>query len=112
MNDVQVGSPEQWKAFAKRNKGFVGALEILLSAFDTIFDRQLDEEAELVDRIVFAAGHMAVDDFMEILLLCANAEAHGAEKVLRPMFERVVTMKYLRDHPESSPFLVETLRDS
>ena len=37
---------------------------------------------------------------MEIFLLCGNAEAYGAEKVLRPMFERVVTMKYLRAHPD------------
>ena len=37
---------------------------------------------------------------MEILLLCANGYGIGAQKLLRGMYERAVTARYLRDHPE------------
>lgn len=39
-------------------------------------------------------------EFNEVLLLCSNRYGIGALKILRPLYERVVTLKYLSEHPE------------
>ncbi len=39
---------------------------------------------------------------MEILLLCGNGYGVGAMKILRGMYERLVTGRYLDAHPEET----------
>jgi hypothetical protein len=98
-NDFSIGWPEQAAAFKKRNQLFVDRLERLRETFDTILNREFTTEAR-IDSLVFIAGYMSVDDFMEILVMCGNGEAYGAVKLLRSMFERVVTLAYLQQHPD------------
>jgi hypothetical protein len=43
-----------------------------------------------------------VEDFLEILLLCGNGYGIGALKLLRPMFERVVTLCYIQENPNEA----------
>jgi hypothetical protein len=45
-------------------------------------------------------GRHVPEDFNEIFLLAANGYGVGALKLLRPMYERVVTMMYLIRNPE------------
>jgi hypothetical protein len=54
----------------------------------------------LLDKAVFFAGHRIADDFIEIVVLAGNGEGRGAQKLLRPMFEQLVTVKYLIKHPD------------
>ena len=44
---------------------------------------------------------------MEILLLCGNGYGVAALKVLRGMYERVVTSRYLHLHPEETESFLE-----
>lgn len=101
MNDMQIrfGFPDQWRAFAERNPVFLERFDRLRALLDTTFNRKWSS-AEPIERFIFTAGRLTVDDWLEVLLLCGNGEAYGAQKVLRPMFERVVTLKYLHAHPE------------
>src|SRR5439155_17641975 len=48
---------------------------------------------------IFTYGKLCVEDFFEILLLCANGYGYGAEKLVRSLYERAVTLRYLHDHP-------------
>lgn len=41
-----------------------------------------------------------MEDFNEVLLLCGNGYGIGAEKLIRGMYERAVTLVYLHQHPE------------
>jgi hypothetical protein len=97
--EVTIGNPQVWPEFGTRNALFVERLDRLRLVFRKAFGRMLSA-ADAIDKFIFMAGHMAVDDFLEILLLAANAETYGAMKVLRPMFERVVTLLYLKEHPD------------
>lgn len=96
---LTVGLPDEWHAFADRNRQFFDRFDNTREVLNALFDREWSSE-EPVDRVVFAAGYLAVDDFLEILLVCGNGEAPAAQKLLRPMFERVVTLQYLAKHPE------------
>ncbi|HYR38112.1 MAG TPA: DUF5677 domain-containing protein [Methylomirabilota bacterium] len=47
-------------------------------------------------------GRHVPEDFSEILLLSGNGYGIGAFKLLRGLYERVVTMTYLLQHPEKA----------
>lgn len=96
---LTIGLPDQWKAFGERNREFFDRLDNLRRVWDAVFNREWSSEYP-IDRLVFAAGFLTVDDFLELLLVCGNSEATAAQKLLRPMFERVVTLAYLAKHPE------------
>ena len=99
VGDALLGSPKQWKDFVARNAGLVGKLGELNKAFETLLNRRWRSSGAL-DEFIFISGHQAVDDFIEIFVLCGNAEGLGAFKLLRPLFERVVTTRFLDEHPE------------
>ncbi|ODS55803.1 MAG: hypothetical protein ABS36_09455 [Acidobacteria bacterium SCN 69-37] len=96
---LTVGNPDQWRAFGERNRAFFERLDNLTGTFRLVFTRDWASDKP-IDHVVFSAGFLAIDDFLELLLVCGNAEAAAAQKLLRPMFERLVTLKYLAAHPE------------
>jgi hypothetical protein len=53
------------------------------------------EDKWLADRVVFYLGRVAADDFSELLILSGNGYGIGALKVLRGMYERVVTAAFI-----------------
>lgn len=53
----------------------------------------------MADRIVFYMGRIAADDFSELLTLAANGYGFGALKILRSMYEHVVTAAFIAKNP-------------
>lgn len=97
---ARFGTPSEWDAFAARHGRFLERLDRVREALNNTFIRVL-EDAARNDVLLFFIGRQSVDDFFEILLMCGNAEGYAAQKLLRTMFERVVLLKYLAQHPES-----------
>ena len=63
------------------------------------------ENKVMADRIVFGLGRVIVDDFGEILTLAGNGRGVGANKILRGMYESLVTAAYIAKNPlEARPF--------
>jgi hypothetical protein len=63
------------------------------------------EDKVMADRVVFGLGRVIVDDFGEILTLAGNGRGVGAYKILRGMYESVVTAAYIAKNPsEARPF--------
>ncbi|MGH9328629.1 MAG: DUF5677 domain-containing protein [Terriglobia bacterium] len=93
------GRPDEWDQFAKRHGLFLERFPNLKAAFDTAFLRRGKIDRS-VDSVVFFLGRLCVEDFMEVLLLCANGYGIGGMKILRGMYERAVTAAYLHNHPE------------
>jgi hypothetical protein len=92
------GFPEEWDAFIERHPGFPLVLEHLKKALEIAFIREFTT-AEPLDRVVFQLGNVCRQDFFEILLLAGNGYGLGALKLLRGMFERAITARYLASHP-------------
>lgn len=93
------GRPDEWDQFAKRHGLFLERFPNLKIALDKAFLRQAESDKS-VDKVVFFLGRLCVEDFMEVLLLCANGYGIGGMKILRGMYERAVTAAYLHNHPE------------
>jgi hypothetical protein len=96
---VIFGVPAEWRAFHERHPEWEEVQPRLKKALEHAFIRQVavDEKGR---HVIFALGRLAVEDFAEILLLCGNGYGVGGLKILRGMYERVVTALYLARHPE------------
>lgn len=97
--------PNEGEKFKQRNEVFFRfwpRLEVLLNrAFARRFEvKNVEEE------VVFGLGRIAVEDFLELLLLAGNGYGFGALKLLRSCYELTITCGYLSKHPEMvRPFL-------
>lgn len=100
-NVIQFGLPDEWIEFAKAHKLFLERFPNLKDSLNIAFVRQ-GVISDPVDRMVFFSGRLCAEDFMEVLLLCGNGYGVGALKILRGMYERCVTARYLHLHPEET----------
>lgn len=66
------------------------------------------EDRYKADLSSFVLARTAIDDFSEMLVLASNGFGLGAFKILRGMYERVVTSEYVALYPEVSRALVDS----
>jgi hypothetical protein len=97
-NRFICGFEEEWKDFRTRNSVFFERLPNLIEALTTAFFLPTNF-ADRDDMFLFTYGRVCVEDFFEILLLCCNGYGYGAERLIRGLYERAVTLHYLHDHP-------------
>lgn len=102
---LRAGNPDRWQQFAEGHHQFLLRMPNLVELSNRTFNREW-ATAEPLDRIVFTFGVMCWEDFEEILMLGANGYGFGCLKILRGMYERLVTASYLHRHPsEADRFL-------
>jgi uncharacterized protein DUF5677 len=95
---IEYGYREEWTAFATRHAEFTRRFVNIAKAVDTAFQR-IHQTSTLMERAVYFLGRLAAEEFMEILLLCGNGYGIGAQKLVRGMYERAVTARYLYKYP-------------
>ena len=97
---VSFGFKEEQRKFESRNPEFIhrfhNFVELVPLAFPDLY------LAEPADRTIYMLARTCAEDLQEILLLCGNGYGIGAEKLLRGMYERAVTVVYLHEHPEEA----------
>jgi len=92
LRSVQSPSPEELKPL----EGLLDTDPVVIAFNDRWWANQM----------VFFLGRIAADDFGEVLVLAGNARGVGAYKVLRGMYERLVTASYIAKNPaEVQPFM-------
>lgn len=92
------GFQEEWHDFQKRNTLFLERFPRLEKAIALAFTRDV-QLGEPIDKFVLMFGRVCYEDFAEILLCCGNGNGQAAQKLLRGLYERAVTLRYLREHP-------------
>jgi hypothetical protein len=101
MHPITFGRPDSWEHFANSHSLFFERFPHLQTAEEIAFIREAAISTR-ADKVVFFIGRLCVEDFNEILLLCGNGYGVGALKILRGMYERVITAWYLHQHPEEA----------
>jgi hypothetical protein len=96
--ELFFGFREEWQDFHKRHLRFLERFPHLKDALDTAFIRTA-HLAEPIDRFIFLYGRLCSEDFFEVLLLSGNGYGQAAQKVVRGLYERAVTLRYLHDNP-------------
>jgi hypothetical protein len=97
-----VGDPEEWRQFAISHREFLRCAQQLFDTGDLLFNRTFRPKSA-ADHAVFGLCFLCFEDFREIYTLAGNGFGFGAAKILRGMFERVVTATYLQKNPVLAP---------
>jgi len=127
---VGVGNAASQQAFIRDHEAFLLEYPNLHSLLTRVFIRPLSQPPEdeleklerlpdsdplvvafetkvMADRLVFFLGRAAADDFGELLTLSGNGYGIGALKIVRGMYERIVTAAYIAKHPAEARVFVE-----
>ncbi len=96
---ASYGYPEEWAEFSKSHQEFLKRFKNIEAAIDIAFQR-IHHTTQPLEKTIYFQGRLIVEDFLEILLLCGNGYGIGAQKLVRGMYERAVSARYLMDHPE------------
>ena len=99
MLNFSFGFQDEWSDFSRRNARFTERWPGLEAAMKLAFERMQEVDGP-VDRVVYFLGCICCEDLMEIMLLAGNGYGVGAQKILRGMYERAVTMIHLSQNPE------------
>jgi hypothetical protein len=87
------------EAFALKYGTSLGNIETLHATAVDFLNRPYPI-LEPIDKLIYFLSVACLREFNEILLLCSNRYGIGALKILRPMYERVITLMYLHGHPD------------
>jgi hypothetical protein len=93
------GIPTEWEHFKERHPILVDRIPNLFAAIKVAFDRT-GQTSDPIDRAIFFSGRLCAEEFSEILLLCGNGYGVAALRLVRGMYERTVTARYLSHHPD------------
>jgi len=127
---IGVGNAEAQRQFLTENEAFLREYSNIYALLQKVVVRKLvppsDEQINsmddlpdshpivvaiedkwLADRVVFYLGRIAADDFSELLILSGNGYGIGALKVLRGMYERIVTAAYMMKNPSGARAFAE-----
>jgi Family of unknown function (DUF5677) len=96
---LSFGYPEEGEKFQRRHPLWAERFVNLTGAIEMAFTR-VQMMSEPADKFVYFYGRMCAEDFMEILLVCGHGYGVAGMKLLRSMFEHVVTLRYLHEHPD------------
>lgn len=125
---IGIGDEEAQKRFLKQNAVFLKECTKLYALLEKVFIRSLVSaraenqvesigegielaEAEqtavrnrrMAEVVVFYLGRAAADDFGELMILAGNGRGFGAYKILRGMYERIVTAAFIAKYPSEAP---------
>jgi hypothetical protein len=99
------GYPGEWKAFTTRNSEFMKRFENIGAAINAAFTR-IQPRSDMFEKAIYFLGSLVADEFVEVFLLCGNGYGIGAQKLVRGMYERAVTARYLFRNPaEAANFM-------
>jgi len=103
---IGFGFKQEWQFFINEHALFLKKLEHFYETSSKIFIREFLTTCE-ADGVVFYLGRLCLEDFNEILLLCANGYGFGGMKILRGLFERAVLAAYVAKHPDCAEAFME-----
>jgi hypothetical protein len=89
--------------FKVRNPSFEASLARLQTQLSETLERQVSSLADKPEDqqfVLFFLAHQAVEEFFDIVLLAVHGRGLGALRLLRALYERIVTTLYLMKHPE------------
>jgi hypothetical protein len=127
---VGVGNADAQRRFLDEHEAFLGEWRELHRMLEKVFIRTLGsptreeierlnklpdsdpaviafEDRVMADRVIFYLGRIAADDFAELLILAGNGFGIGAYKILRGMYERIVTAAFIAKNASEARVFIE-----
>lgn len=105
-NRPTVGFPNEWHSFFQRHPSWPTVLKNLHQILEQVFIRDVELKTR-AEKITFFMGRLCAEDFNEVFLLAANGYGFGSLKILRGLYERVVTMAYISTNQDEATSFLE-----
>ena len=99
--DFEFGDSQQCREFFQRNPTFWPSFERVMLLGNKAFGREWRASNRMED-VVYNLGETCRRDFIEIAFLAANGHGVAAVKLLRGLYERAMTLEYIRRNPEKA----------
>jgi hypothetical protein len=98
-DDLVFGFQEEWHDFGRRNDQLLERFPNIQKAAELAF-LGTKHFSEPIDRFVITMGKVCWEDFSEIMVCCGNGYGVAGTKLIRGLYERAVTLRYLHEHPD------------
>jgi len=102
-----VGYPEAQEKFKRKFPAFIDETERLGPVLQSVFVRTETARTTFDSKQIFFLGAAVYQDFQEILLLVGNGLSVGGLKILRGLYEKVVTAAYIAKNPAAARDFVD-----
>jgi hypothetical protein len=98
---VEYGFPEQRDEFSVAYLKLLQCMPNIKTAVDDVLNAAHTKTR--AQQVIWGLARLAFEDeFQTMILLCANGYSFFARQPLRALFEKVVTLLYLKDNPKES----------
>ena len=101
----EFGNTDASRDFLTRNPKFLPAFDRLTLLSNKCFANRPGPKNRFED-VCFGLGHTCREDFLQVLFNVVNGYGNGASKLLRPLYERAVSLLYIEKHPDKAERLV------
>jgi|SRR5271154_5881234 len=92
------GFADECQKFDERHPLWHEIMSNLERALNLAFTR-VQTMSLIEDKLVYFLGRACVKDFLEITLVCYHGYGTAAAKLLRSMYERTVTLRFIHENP-------------
>ncbi|HEY7291516.1 MAG TPA: DUF5677 domain-containing protein [Vicinamibacterales bacterium] len=99
--EFEFGESVAANEFWDRNPEFFPSFQRLVSVTNKAFGREWRASNRMED-VAFNLGETCRQDFLEIAFLSVNGHGVAAMKLLRGLYERAVTLEYIRRNPDKA----------
>lgn len=99
--EFEFGESTAANAFWDRNPEFFPSFARLVDLTNKTFGREWRATSRMED-VAFNLGETCRRDFLEIAFLAVNGHGVAAMKLLRGLYERAVTLEYIRRNPDKA----------
>jgi hypothetical protein len=102
----EIETVQNWEQLLKWKPQYPDIIMRLLRTLTRLVIHSHPTEDDAVGHLIVAFISTSLPDINDIMTLTHYDSHHGAHKILRPLFERTVTLKYIVDNPsEAERFL-------
>jgi hypothetical protein len=92
------GHKDEWEYF---EKSYAKHIPVLIKCHDVTLDFAMKAVTENAQQhVILLLAKTCIKEFEEILVLCGNGYGSGSMKLLRTLYERIITLTYLATHTE------------
>lgn len=106
-NIPKTGSAQTWLEFVANKPNFPSLTHRWMLLLNNLAIKTPANEHDHVGHLIMSAIVMSCLDINDIMTLSYHDSSIGAHKLLRSLYERIVTIKYISEHPEQADRYIE-----
>ena len=102
--EPETDAAQNWEELLRWKPGFPALIHKWLETMRMLVVRTESEfkEDDLVGGLIVAFMSTSLSDLRDLMTLTHRNSHYGAQKILRTLFERTVTLKYISEHPDEA----------